>query len=460
MTTSPQRTFAAVALQERAVVAMRGPLLLSSAAAIREAGYFTTRCGDALAREAAGSEAMPRRNSDMPLEPTRLVGGQYRVLESIGESCYGQAFRAEHAALGHQVTLHKVSTGNSSNERLARDLPLIIAKCALVVHANVVTVRCSGSAEGDTGELYIVTDSFEGISLADYLHAEGALPVDLALTLVRQMGRALRAAHNCDNVHGDLQPACVRTSMSAKGPQLRVTGFGALALSQRDDPPMSGVRKVSLPSYMAPERFDGATLDPRTDVYALGAILFRMIAGVPPFTGATSAAVMQAHRHAPVPSLRAYAGPHVSHELDALVARSLAKQKDERFPDLVTMMRALRGLMPLESAHPGEDDGERPSLPSIAPSAFVEADVTHAPSNVTAARAVFTIARTWVRAFASRFGAWVSGRGHELCVDTTAQKAGKTLLATPSIGRSGARLVLQELLVEDFTSEEDRWTAG
>jgi len=305
------------------------------------------------------------RKSAIGVDPSELVGGQYRLLGPIGESCYGRAIRAEHVSSGREVALHMIADGTVSERVLARELPLAIAKCALLSHPNVVTLHGFGRADGDVGAFYVVTDALEGISLADYLHTQGEISLENALSLGRQIGRALRAAHKLNIVHGDLRPANVRVSVTDDGLHVRVMGFGKIPMSRSEDEPTTGVRGLSAPTYAAPELLAGEPLDPRADVYALGAILFRMIAGVPPFTGATPAAVLQAHKHAPVPSLRERVGESVSPELDALIQRCLAKSKHDRFPDVVAFMTAMRILTVKDGDFLSRDVSEVSSLAAI-----------------------------------------------------------------------------------------------
>ncbi len=297
-----------------------------------------------VADRTSGVRAMPSRTAT---DTAEWVGGQYRLLGPIGESCYGRAIRAQHVASGRDVALHIIADGAASERALIRELPLVVAKCALLAHPHVVTLQAYGRVEAGAGPFYVVTDALEGVSLAEYLDTQGEISVATALLLARQIGRALRAAHKLDIVHGDLRPENVRVSATDDGLHVRVTGFGKLPSSRAGDEPVTGVRGLRAPTYAAPEQLTGEllwdhALDARVDVYALGAIMFRMLAGVPPFTGATAAAVAHSHRVAAIPSLRVVAGTSVSVELDEVVTRCLAKNPADRFPDVAAVMSAMR----------------------------------------------------------------------------------------------------------------------
>lgn len=343
-----------------------------------------------------------RAKRRVDVDPSELVGGLYRLLGPIGESSYGRAIRAEHAGTQREVALHMIPNGMVSERVLARELPLAVAKCAQLAHPNVVSLQAFGRVDGDSGPFYVVTDALEGISLADYLHTQGEISLETALMIARQIGRALRAAHKLDIVHGDLRPANVRVIATEDGLHVRVTGFGRIPMGRGEDEPSTGVRAVSTPTYASPELLRGEPLDPRADVYALGAILFRMISGEAPFTGATATAVVNAHKHAPIPSLRERVGDRVSSELDALVTRCLAKDKTDRFPDIVAVMTAMRVLSIQEGDFLSRDVSEVSSLMpgrinSILPTVATPVDPTDEHTAITHdPRAQLRQRRAWI----------------------------------------------------------------
>jgi serine/threonine protein kinase len=294
-----------------------------------------------------------------------LLSGQYRLGASLGPSSYGRAFIAEHVPTGRLVSVHFLPRDATSERVLSRDLPLAVAKCAQLSHPNVIAVEAYGRADQE-GLYYVVTAPLDGESLADYLHKTGPLPVKQALALMRQIGRALRAAHKLGIVHGDLRPANVRIVQTPQGELARVVGFGKVALLSREShghEPTSEVRGITSPLYAAPELYHTGVVDPRSDVYALGALLFRLIAGEPPFSGSSPAAVMQGHVTSSIPSLRARAGEHVPPEVDALVMRCLEKQPERRFADVVAFMQAMRFALLDDSEFLSRDASDLLSLP-------------------------------------------------------------------------------------------------
>jgi serine/threonine protein kinase len=308
-------------------------------------------------------------------QKAQLLSGQFKLGLALGPSSYGRAFMAEQMPQGRKVTVHFLPRDATSERVLSRELPLAVAKCAQLSHPNVVAVEAYGRSDSQEGLYYVVTAPVEGISLADYLDAAGPLPVEQALSLMRQIGRALRAAHKLGIVHGDIRPANVRIVQTPQGELARVIGFGKSVLFSRDSEPSSEIRGITSPVYSAPELYQTGVVDTRSDVYSMGALLFRLIAGEPPYPGRTPAEVMQGHMHAPIPSLRERAQGRVPAEVDALVRRCLEKDPARRFPDVVAFMQAMRFALLDDSEFLSREASDMLSLPpgvnSILPTVMV-----------------------------------------------------------------------------------------
>jgi serine/threonine protein kinase len=329
-------------------------------------------------RVADGSSGLRMRKSSASKEP--LLSGMYRLGAPIGTSSYGRAFAAEQLPLGKRVAVHFLPRDATSERVLSRDLPLAVAKCAQLSHPNIVAVEGYGRADQE-GLYYVVTAPLEGESLADLLHRTGPLPVKQALSLMRQIGRALRAAHQHGIVHGDIRPANVRIIQTPSGELARVVGFGKVALLSRDShEPTSEVRGITSPLYTAPELYHSGIVDGRSDVYALGALLFRLIAGEPPYPGKSPMAVMEGHTSGSIPSLRERAGDHVPPEVDALVMRCLEKQPERRYPDVVAFMQAMRFALLDDGEFLSREASDLLSLPPVARTSGVNSILPSVPA--------------------------------------------------------------------------------
>lgn len=248
--------------------------------------------------------------------------GPFQLLGPIGSTAYGRAFRARCDRQQREVALHFLNRDEGGDGASA--LPLAVARCAQLSHPNVIAVEEHGRSEED-GAFYLVTEALDGASLAAAFDDDDVFPLARALNIALQIARALRAAHKLGIVHGALGPTNVRLTRVHGGELVRVVGFGCAALSPRS-PALTG-------PYQAPERALGKTPDTRGDIFALGALLYRMLVGEAPMVES--------------PALRAPSLSNVSREpvpraLDELVARCLEPESNARLSDLTSLMRGLR----------------------------------------------------------------------------------------------------------------------
>ncbi len=185
---------------------------------------------------------------------------------------------------------------------------------------------------------YLVTELVEGTSLREMIATRSPMPVEEAVPIVRKVAEGMAYCHDNGVIHRDLKPENI---LITAGGQPVIMDFG-LALTK-------GARRVTYaqlsatagtPDYMAPEQIAGQRGDARTDIYALGTILYEMLAGVVPFTGDNHLAVMAMHMNADAPRLD-QVQPSVSPQLAAIVARCLQRDPRQRYPDMLGFMEAL-----------------------------------------------------------------------------------------------------------------------
>jgi serine/threonine protein kinase len=311
-----------------------------------------------------------RTTSASEAESDRVSLGQdtapYQLLTPIGSTAYGRAFRARHMGQQREVALHFLTLADDGEGTLARALPLAVAKCAQLSHPNVIALEEHGRAEGD-GSTYLVTEPLEGVSLEAQLADAGVLSLSRALTITLQIGRALRAAHKLGIVHGALTPANVRLLRNERSELVRVVGFGTTMLSPRHPLPEAGPDSPHSP-YLAPECARGGLPDTRSDVFAVGALLFRMLTGRAPVTPQVDPASPARGASASLPepqSVAAYSMEPIPRELDELVGRCLEADPERRLSDLVELMRDLRAVA--RSQHVADDGPTTGSEISLAP---------------------------------------------------------------------------------------------
>ncbi len=261
--------------------------------------------------------------------------GQYRLKRQLGKGGMGEVWLAGHPALKADVAI-KIVCGLDAPEVMAARFQREIRALTELRHPN--TVRVFDCGVGDGGVLYYVMEYLDGATLGDIVEKNGPLSPARAIYLLRQVARALAEAHYAGIVHRDLKPENVFvTSQGGERDFVKVLDFGIAKLERADEPSAMLTRDgmvMGTPAFMAPEQVEGADVDLRADIYALGAVLYYALVGYIPFEGATSMAVMMAHLSAkpPVPSARS---PHaVSPEVDAVVARCMAKKPSERYASM------------------------------------------------------------------------------------------------------------------------------
>ena len=268
-----------------------------------------------------------------------LVAGRYEIGERLGVGGMSEVYAATDQRLGRPVAVKFLRAEVDDPTARAR-IESEARSAAALSHPNIVNVYDAGDYEGRP---YVVMELADSRSLADVIREEGPMPADRVRSLGAQVLSALAAAHAEGFVHRDVKPANI---LVREDGAVKLADFG-IAKSFSDA--AAGMTAVGLvmgtPTYLSPEQASGQPATPRSDLYAMGVVLFEALTGSPPFTGDTPMAVVTAHAHAPVPDIRAVA-PGVPPSLAAVVERALAKDPADRFADADTMARALAGAAP------------------------------------------------------------------------------------------------------------------
>ena len=259
----------------------------------------------------------------------------YTLERELGRGGMATVFLAQDLRHDRPVALkvlHPDLARTLGPERFQREVKL----AARLQHPHILTVHDSGEA---AGQLWFTMPYVEGESLRDRLRRERQLPVDAALRIATEAARALEYAHRHGVIHRDIKPE--NLMLTSDGSTL-VADFGiARALAGVDDRLTETGLAVGTPAYMSPEQAAGDKgLDARTDVYSLGAVLYEMLAGEPPFTGPTAQAIIAKRFSGEVPRVR-QARPSVPEHVDAAVSRALAPVAADRFETVEGFARAL-----------------------------------------------------------------------------------------------------------------------
>src|SRR5262245_37265659 len=253
--------------------------------------------------------------------------GPYEIVAPLGAGAMGEVYRAHDPRLGRDVAIKVLPRELSANPVSGARFELEARAIAAISHPNILTIHDLGR-EGEI--VYEVLELVEGTTLRQRL-ADGAVAIPRAAAIAAGIARGLAAAHDAGIVHRDLKPENV---MVAGDGRVKVLDFG-LARSYKEAP--LGTVAMTEPGvvlgtvgYMAPEQVRGLPVDPRADIFALGVMLYEMIAGVPPFNGETAVDTMSAIlRQDPV--ALAHRVPAVPAGLERIVRRCLEKEPAARF---------------------------------------------------------------------------------------------------------------------------------
>jgi protein kinase-like protein len=304
--------------------------------------------------------------------PDLVVGEQFagcRIEAEAGRGGMGVVYRATELALGRPVALKLLAGDRAGDpdfrERFQRESRM----AAAIDHPNVIPVYGAGEEDG---RLYLVMRYVAGTDLQEELRRQGKLEPDRAAAVVAQIAAGLDAAHAAGLVHRDVKPANVLLS----GEHAYLSDFGLTRLVGSDTELTEAGRWIGTVDYCSPEQLQGERTDARSDVYALGCVLFSALTGHTPFGRGTVPSTMMAHLHDEVPRISAYGAPR---EFDRVINRALAKDPDDRYPSAGDLGRAAlaaargelvtesersvaRGLAAPETAAPatnGHDDPTR-----------------------------------------------------------------------------------------------------
>lgn len=291
------------------------------------------------------------------LRPGQLVGERYRIAGLIGRGGMGEVYRADDLELATPVALKFLPAGLEGDpvrlERLRREVRL----ARQVSHPNVCRVFDIGEAAGRS---FLAMELVDGEDLASLLRRIGRLPEDKAVELAREICAGLAAAHERDVLHCDLKPANIMVDGRGRA---RLTDFGLAAAvhPHRDGPDAL----AGTPAYMAPEQLEGRTATRRSDLYALGLVLYELFTGKPAHAASTLAQLRELRGSSNPPASPSELVRDLDPAVDRAIMRCLEPDPDERPPSALAVLAALPGRDPLRALL---EAGETPSPELVAAS--------------------------------------------------------------------------------------------
>ena len=273
--------------------------------------------------------------SDDPRLGTVIAG--YRIEERIGRGGMGVVYRAQHLNLQRRAAIKIIAPDLAESEGFRERFTREARIAAALQHPNIVTVYDAGEIDG---MLYLAMQFIRGEDLAAILRRDGRLRPYRAIDVCRQVASALDAAHAMGLIHRDVKPA----NVLIEGRNAFLTDFGLTKQTGTHTQLTRAGDMVGTIHYVAPEQIEGRKVSARSDVYALGCLLYHCLSGQVPFAHETDVAVIYAHLSEQPPKLSELR-PELPEGLDAIMAKALDKSPDRRFPSCGDMISAARAVI-------------------------------------------------------------------------------------------------------------------
>ena len=293
----------------------------------------------------------------------RVLGGLYKVEERIGEGGMGAVYAARHVHLNKRFAIKVLSKKIAEHKQAVERLRQEAVAASSIDHDNIVSVVSFDTT--DDGLVFIVMELLKGESLADLIEKKG-IDLPAAVSISAQICRALHAAHQREIVHRDLKPENVFVIRKSGVDFVKVLDFGISKVKTAETEQVRMTKTgqlVGTPLYMSPEQAKGEQdVDRRTDVYALGVMMYEMLSGTPPFEGGNYFQLLWKHGNETPQPLRARS-PEIPPALEAVVMRALEKDPCARFDDMAQMEAAIADAVP--ELVPAAHFGSMPSMSSV-----------------------------------------------------------------------------------------------
>lgn len=278
----------------------------------------------------------------------RILDSKYELVERLGEGAMGAVYRARRLHIGDEVAVKLLHLELLLEEHAVERFRREARSAAMISHPNVVSIHDFSDGRTAGAPAYIVMELVKGASLRSLLKRNGRMSVDRAVALMRDICAGVGIAHRQGLLHRDLKPDNVIVKPAiheGERETAKVVDFGLAKL--RDVAGGSALTQtgtvIGTLYYMSPEQCSGEDLDARADVYSLGAMLFEMLTGEPPFQANNFVGLIAKHLHEPPPpfpeSLR------IPPALAATYVRALSKNRDQRQPDALAFSRELQSAL-------------------------------------------------------------------------------------------------------------------
>ncbi len=267
------------------------------------------------------------------LQPGVIYARRYRIDSRIGKGGMGTVYKAVDNILDVAVALKTINRDITDNERTVQRLKREVILARKVAHPNACRIYDIGETDGTH---YVSMEYVEGRTLADILQDQGRLTPEEGIPVLRQLLSALQEAHRVGIIHRDLKPQNIMVDISDRA---FIMDFG-ISVSEEVNRLTETGMMIGTPRYMAPEQFGNRSVDQRSDIYAMGIIMFEMFTGRLPFDANTPASVMFAHLHGTLLKPTQVVNT-IPSDLEAIILKAMEKEPQSRYQTITEVLRDL-----------------------------------------------------------------------------------------------------------------------
>ncbi|HVH45337.1 MAG TPA: serine/threonine-protein kinase [Labilithrix sp.] len=279
----------------------------------------------------------------------KTLEDRYVVESLIGEGGMGSVYLGRHKLIDKRVAIKVLRSDLVANQEMSGRFLNEAKAASSIVSPHIVDISDYGRLPDNTA--FFVMEYLDGTSLSSVIASCGMVPVVRLLHIAKQIARGLAAAHARGVVHRDLKPDNVMLITRGEDTDfVKILDFGIAKVGGETARLTRAGSVFGTPHYMSPEQAAGLPVDPRTDIYALGVMLYEMACGIVPFDSDNFAGILTQHMYKAPPPLRSLAPPDVPVGLDAIVAKALSKKKELRYQTMAELALDLekveRGIVP------------------------------------------------------------------------------------------------------------------
>lgn len=293
--------------------------------------------------------------SSTPLEPGpredqtgKILAAKFQLTAFVGSGGMSEVYKARHVITGKAVAVKILHQKRARDEMTVRRLKQEAKTAGALTHNNIVGVHDMEFDDGGTP--FLVMDFIEGQSLAETLKNDGPLPLQRFLKIMEQVASALDHAQKQNVVHRDLKPSNIMISSVGEKEQAKIVDFGIAKMINDDVDTFNRLTQTGetfgSPLYMSPEQCTGTPVDPRSDIYSFGCVMYEALSGAPPHNGETVFDTINRHINSPPPELKApqIGDDAVRKRLEGIILKCLAKSPRDRYQTSAQVEAELRKL--------------------------------------------------------------------------------------------------------------------